>query len=493
MANIFKSIAKHSAIYGIGDILSKAVGFLLLPLYTNYLSSAEYGTLELLGLTSFFISLFFGAGISHSISRFYYQFKDKPSKDKVVSNAFVCVWVAGTLSLFILTPFTDFISQIVFETTKFDAFLKLVLFTTVFQLSNEIGLTLLRVRERSGSFVLLNLARLIVSLSLNVYFVAFQQIGIVGILMSSLISATMVCAVLLIYALRSIEGKIDLKILKEMIAYGAPLIFGGLSMLSLHFADRFLLQRFTSLADVGVYALAYKFGMLPNIFIVTPFMRYWGVKQHDLGSEEESRKTITSVFTYFCLLNSFVGLGIACLVGDVIKLISDSSYHGAASIAPLLVVAYLIAGSYHILSYGILYSKKTKFVAFANTFAAVINIALNLFLIPRYGVLGASIATFLSFITLVGGTHLFSQKQFHISYEYDRIAKLFISFLVILCASLLIDTGHNSLNIILKTCIALLYPLALYFLGFFKDEELNFIKETSIPLIKKKVSFFQKK
>jgi O-antigen/teichoic acid export membrane protein len=473
MSSLFKTIAKHSAIYGIGDLLSKAVGFLLIPLYTNYLSSEQYGILELLGLISFIVSLFFGAGISQSITRFYYQFKDEPSRDHVVGNALACVWFIGTLALLLLCPISINISTLVFETGRYSSFLSLVFFSTVIQLSNEVGLTVLRVRERSGLFTVLNLARLIVTLILNIYFVAWAQIGVLGILFSTLVSSTLLCAVLLIYCVRTVSGELNIAVLKEMLAYGMPLILGGIAMLSLHFADRFILQRYGTLSDVGIYALAYKFGMLPNFFIVTPFMRYWGVKQYDLGNQAETRSTISRVFTYFCLINSFVGLGIAVIVGDVIRLIADESFHPAASYAPLLVSAYLIAGSYHILSFGMLYSKKTRLVAIANGIAALSNIALNLLLIPSFGVLGACITTFISFSILVATTYFFSQTQFKIHYERGRIAKLIICFLCLLSSAILLDTGSLWINMILRTCIALSYPLALHLLQFFTESELK--------------------
>jgi O-antigen/teichoic acid export membrane protein len=89
MFDIVKNLTKHSLIYGLSGILSRSIGFLLIPLYTHYLTPADYGTLELLDLTSYIIGMLAAMGISNSVMRFYYEFSEQEMKDQVISVALI--------------------------------------------------------------------------------------------------------------------------------------------------------------------------------------------------------------------------------------------------------------------------------------------------------------------------------------------------------------------------------------------------------------------
>jgi len=153
MFSVIKSLAKHSVIYGLGDLLSKSIGFILIPVYTHYLSTEEYGTLELLDLTSYIIGLLLAMGIAQSVVRYYYEYEDKKQKNGVISVAMLTIWAVSIVVLFVLFYFSGNISNIVFKSPDYSHLFNIIFITMVINLSNEIPTTLLRIQQRSVFFV----------------------------------------------------------------------------------------------------------------------------------------------------------------------------------------------------------------------------------------------------------------------------------------------------------------------------------------------------
>ena len=168
MFSILKNLAKHSILYGLSDILSRAIGFVLIPLYTHYLTPSDYGTLELLDLTSYIIGLFLAMGIAQSVVRFYYEFESKEKRHQVISVALISLWIVSAIVLAILFFNSRFISNLVFKSGDYYHMFNIIFITMVVGLSNEIPLTVLRIEEKSGLYVIISISKLTISLTLNI-------------------------------------------------------------------------------------------------------------------------------------------------------------------------------------------------------------------------------------------------------------------------------------------------------------------------------------
>jgi len=191
MFNVIKNVAKHSVIYGLSDMLSRAIGFIMIPIYTTYLTPSDYGTLELLDLTSYIIGLFLAMGIAQSVVRFYYEYKEPEKRNQMISVAMVTLWSVSAVMLVILFLLADKVSMLVFQTADYARFFNIIFITTVIGLSNEIPLTLLRIEEKSITYVSISLSKLVINLTLNILFIVKFHMGVQGILYSGLITGTL--------------------------------------------------------------------------------------------------------------------------------------------------------------------------------------------------------------------------------------------------------------------------------------------------------------
>lgn len=378
--------------------------------------------------------------------------------------------------MLLVLPAADSLSLLVFESGDYGRFIRIVSITLVIELFSEVCLTYIRIQERSLLFTTVSLCKLLLALSLNIYFLLYLDMGISGILFSGLITGAVTLFVVMGLAWQNIRFSFCSEILWQMLAYSAPLIFNWFSMFLLNFGDRFLLQRLASFSDLGLYALAYKFGMLPNFLVCAPFMRYWSVKRFELMKDPSARSTYSRVFSYFCLAELYICLGIAVLIPEVLPFISEESFHQAAAFVPILLLAYLFNGVYLQLAVGLLVKKYTRQLATCSLATAGCNLLLNAFLIPRFGAWGAAIATLLSFVGLSAFVYWQSQKVFPIVYQWGKVFGLsFVAFLIYALASMLsFETTLGALC--WKFSLAASYPL--WILPLLESEERELVWTT---------------
>ena len=466
-------MAKHSVIYGLGDVLSRLAGFLLIPLYTHYLTTADYGVLELLELTSYVLAVFLSLGMSDALLRFYFEFEEQEKKDQVISVALITVWILSACGALGLSLFASTISQIVFDTPDLFQLFQILFLSLFLMVSNEIPLALFRIEQRSLLYVSISLSRVLIQLVLNVLFVVQFDMGVMGILLGSLIAHAVTGAYLAFYVTRRIRFSYSFKLLREMTHYGFPMMWSWCGGFLLHYCDRFLLQRLASLSDVGIYALAYKFGFILNVILLTPFRRTWAPKQFEVAGQENARQTFSLVFTYYCAAQFFLTLGISAIIEEVIFLVSAPDYHSASRYVPLILLAYNFHGASSFLHFGILYEKKTRFLAYATLLAGVVNVLANIYLIPIWGIWGATGATLGAFALLFAVTYSVAQKLYYIPLERLRLAKLALAAIILYLLTLAVQIDIPLLAIAVKGAIACLYPLVLGLFRFFRPEELR--------------------
>jgi O-antigen/teichoic acid export membrane protein len=472
-----KSVSKHFLVYGVGNALSKIAGFLLIPVYTHYLATSEYGTLELLELTTYVAGMFLAIGISESVMRFYYDSQELKKRHEVVSTALVWIWGISFFGVVWLLLFSPGISLLVFNTNDNAGLFRLIFLSMTFGLASEIPLAFIRAQQKSVLFTTISVGRLIVNVGLNVLFIVGFGWGIRGIIFGGLITHALTSTFLSVYVFKQTGFFFSSAKLKNMIKYGIPYIPGGLGMFIIHFVDRFLLQRFTSLSNVGIYSLGYKFGMILNPLVNDPFFSIWKPKMFELAEREDAKKIYSVMFTYFLFIEVFLALGISILIKDVLVIISSPGYHSAYKVVPLILLSYILWGAYFQVQIGILLKKKTRYIAYVVAASAAVSLALNFLLIPRIGIWGAALSTSASFGVTTVLTYVISNRIYPVKYEFNRIFKLLALAVVLYLVSLGVNTNSLLSSLIVKSILVLSFPFCLLLLRFYTQPEMGKIKE----------------
>jgi len=417
----FASVLKHAGIYGLGNVGIRVAGLLLVPLYTYNLAPAQYGVIEYLDLTALAIGMLFSLGLGNAIYRYYYLAPEGTERKRVVSTALLPVLAVSFAIAAALILAAPWLARDVFHDPRFVRYLRILFVGFGFNMVAEFGMTYLAVLLRSALFSTITIIKFIVGALLNVLFLVGFHWGVEGILVSNLITNVALGAVLLVYVVRSVGLGFDGGLLRKMVGYGYPLVLVQVSLFGINFADRFFLQATAGFAQVGIYALAYKFGIMLNTLVVASFFQVWNAKSFEVAAEPGAPAFYTRVFSYFSFGLLAAGLGMSLVIRDVIGIVAPSSYAAAARLVPLIVVAYVLNGIGTYFELGLKLKNRTPLlgVIFAGT--CVLCLVLYWVLIPRYGMFGAVLATVIAFAVKAVWVYREGSRAYPIRFEFGRI------------------------------------------------------------------------
>lgn len=477
-----KLLARHGSIYGLANVMDRFISFLMIPIYTRFLTPSDYGVLELIYMTSNLIAMVIGMRIEAAVSRFYFDYDDEIRRNKVVSSGFLGYGGLAALLVIGLVPFSSLFARLVLDSTDFASYFSVALLTLAVGMITPIGNAYFRARMESKTFLFYRLTSTVLTLGLNIYFVVVVEWGVYGILVSTLLAHGVVCAAMTAQILRRVGLRVDWRVVWEMVKFGLPLIPSNISAYVVHASDRYFIKEYVDLGAAGLYSLGYKIGGLVNQFVTAPFNLVWTPRRFETFSQEESERLYARIFTYFVTTALFMGLMISVLSKEIIKVMATEPFWPAYKVVPIIVLAYTIFSFHYHFNIGIMMEKKTKYLAYVNVSNGILNLALNFALIPIWGIWGAAVATVICFLFKVAMTYYYSNRFFPIQVEWVRVLTLFGTAISLYLVTLLVDTGSIYLDGAIKALIGLCYVVILWVTPFFDREE----KKTLRKMIRKR-------
>jgi O-antigen/teichoic acid export membrane protein len=434
-----RKLVKHSGIYGLGVIASKAIGFLMIPVYTRFLVPRDYGILELLDLLVFFATNFAALGIYGAVFRFYAAYDSEDDKKEVISTALFYTAAGSLVVAAGIIIWAPQIGRAVLGSPSFAPFVRIVALTFFFSNLCEVPLAYWRAQERSVLFVSVSLLRAILGATALAFSLAVLKWGVKGVLYANLTTCAISGLTLFGLVLFRVPKRMVREKLAEMLRYGAPLVISGLASFILVYSDRFFLRRFGNLTDVGVYGLGYKLAMIVTLVVSGPFSLTWQWQQFELAKKENAKDLYPKIQTYQFLFTVFVGLTVAVLAKDLLRIVSPASYWGGARIVPLIVLCYVLEALRSVMLTGILVRRVTHYLVPIAAIVAFTNLILNYTLISRFLAMGAAVATLISYAVLLALTYGVAQRVYFLHYEYGRNAATLGSAVLFYLVSTLFD------------------------------------------------------
>ena len=485
MISEIKKFLKHSFIYGMGTLLSKIVGFLLIPLYTRYLTTSDYGVLELLDLTSTIVSIFISMRIGSAVIRFYYDSADELEQKKVVSTAYMATFVSALLVVLFSQIFSIRLSSLIFDTNVYDKYFKLVFMATALSLISSVPEAYLMARKQSIFYTIISLMTLSSYLIFNIYFIVFLKMGILGILYSSVITKIFNSSVLSFYCIAKNSLFFSFTKFKSMLKFSLPLIPANVGTFILNYADRFILQKLATTAEVGIYALGYKFGYMLPVLVMGPINMILVPQMFELASKSD-KKTIEKMFTYIMLILIFCGLGLILFTKDAIRIMATPPFYPAYKVVSFVVLGYIFRAMSSFFWNGIMIAKKTIYIGISVFISALSNILLNILLIPQFRAMGAAYSTAISFFIMFVLIFYFCQRVYSIKCEWGRISKIAVVSLFIFFLNQWIVLHPVLLSLLFKTFLLTSFPFLLYLINFYTNDELSRIQTFILSLTRVK-------
>lgn len=398
----YRSLLKHSAIYGIGQLLSRLASVLLLPVYTSYLSPADYGVVAILDFFGNILAILIGAGMGAAATRYHFETKDASERSQVwwTGLAFVVVTGMGFLLAAMLSR------EVLADWTLGSAvaqggyFFGLILPTMWMSVVGQYLDTYLRAQKRSSLSVGINLFRLVLNIGLNVYFLAVLHYGITGILIGNFLTAGVATIILFVIFFRSAHSfSFHLPLLTKLWKFGGPLIVTTLLSSFMHLADRYLLRLFLDVEQVGLYSLAYTIGQGAYLLFSLPFIMIWSVVIYEIAEQPNAKDVYVRVFEYYFYGMMLLMLGFSFFSKQLLELMVPLEYLPATEIIPIICLAYIFFSLHEHFKVPVMLQKKTSDLLLSVSVASVVNILANIFLIPIFGVIGAAWASVVTFMT----------------------------------------------------------------------------------------------
>jgi len=443
MSEILKT-AKYASIYAIGVFLNRAISFIMIPIYTRFLTASGYGIIELLSMTVDVFGMIAGLGLTAAVFRYYYKYESQRDKNLVISTITILLIILYLMASSIGFISSDFLAKIILNSIPQSAYyFKLIFIIFFIQAFIEIPLIFIRAQQKPTVFIFISTIKLLLQLSLNIYFVVLLEMNILGVLYSSLISSIIIGIILIGYTFHEVGFHFSKRLAGAVILFGAPLIISNLGDFVLTFSDRYFLKAYGTLSDVGVYSLGYKLGFLLWMFPVEPIFNIWGPQRFEIASKIDAQHINSRVFMYLNVVLIGCALLISLLSHDFFKIMSAPEFWDAYKIVPLIILAYVIQAWTRFCNFGVQYYEKTKYIALGTLFATISIILLSFLLIPEFKGYGAAIATIIAFFIRFIYINHSSQIYYPMKLPWIKILSMLTMAILIYLLSLIIK--HNNI------------------------------------------------
>ena len=479
------SIGRNSVWYLVAQALSRAVGFFMIPVYTRFISPTNYGAMELIEILASVVAMTISMGVGESMARFYYQEKDARRQNEIISTVVIGFGVVSIPVVLFFLYMSDHIASTVSSEPVYTYYMQIAFASVWFGMLVEIGYSYLRMLYKARLFVVITMSQLFSALILNIYFIVFLDMDILGIFYSTLITQAVSGLLMMAYILRATGVRVSGRVLSELVLLGMPLVPARIGTMLGFASNRFFLRWQSpldpamALAQVGLFSLGHKFGLIINRFINSPFNSFWAPRRLEilLKEEEESERTIARVCTYATMLSLYGTLALSAGVQSLIEIIAVPSYWGAHVVVPFVALAYVALGlETHFMS-GMLYKKKTLSVTYIGMIGLGVVLVWNYVMIPDFGLIGAATSNLAGFTVRVGLIYYISQRLHYIPFELGRMAVMLVVAVIMYIVSQLINTGSPYYDLVLRTGFAMTFPLVLLLIGFYKAGEVRFARD----------------
>jgi len=458
-------LARHSAVYGFGSLVSRFIAVLLLPVYTRFLSPSDYGLIETLIALSAVLTVLLAAGVKSAFFRFYFDEPEGPGRLRIIRTSFWFTMTMGTAGLAAGLLLAGPISTLLFGSGEHATLVRAAFVGLWAHVNYEQMTSLFRVEQRSAAYLVATLINLTLTVAATLLLVVVWEQGPVGVIVGNFIGTLTVYAGLLAYRREQLGLELDGALLREMNRFGMPLVPSGLFLWALNFSDRFFLVKLSGPREVGLYSIGVRVASA-IILLLAAFRTAWPAFAYSIEDDDEAARTYGFVLTYVVLITSWMALALGLLAPWLVQLLTTEDFYSAERVVAPLAFAAAAFGGYIVVVIGIGRARRTRSNWVITGAAAALNVVLNIALIPEFGMMGAAVATIGAYGTLFLGMAWKAQRVFPVPYQWRRVATAF-------GVAVALTALGRVLDLPLAASIALIaaYPLLLLPLGFYLPEE----------------------
>ncbi len=416
---MIRMFARDTIVYVIPTLISRGIGLLLLPIYTRYLSPADYGVVEMLTLLYTLLNLVLPLEVSQAVARFSADIKKPSEKSPYLSTAF---WFTALVFLVVVIFAFSWPEsmQAVLGVTNSPQLLPLASLAMLANALLYLVLNQLRWNLQAAAYSWVSIFFSSCIAIISVLLIAVFNLGVMGFVWAQLLASlfSLAAGMRLLRRSSPIQVRFDSQKFREMTAFSAPLVLSSISVYATLYADRWMLSVWMGLDAVGVYSVAYRIASIVGL-LVTGYQLALTPLIYSQYKEPQTPANIQRIFQYFLFGALTIIALIAGFAQEVVGILAGPEFLAATSVAPWVALGVVLANLY-VFAPGLFLAKRTKRIALLNVLAAVTNLGCAAVFIPVLGLAGAAMAALLGSAVMATLFFVFSQRDYLIPYEWRR-------------------------------------------------------------------------
>jgi O-antigen/teichoic acid export membrane protein len=456
-------LVRHSAVYGIGGLAARVVAVFLLPVYTRFVPPSGYGAVETLAATEAVAVIVLRAGMQSAFFRFYFDSRQDAYRTRVVRTAFWYTMVMASVGLALGIVLARPLSSLLLGGPHHATLVRTIAVTLWADMNYQQMTALFRVEERSRAFVVASLCNLTVTVAATLVLVVHFHKGALGLMVGNVTGTLTVFFALLAYRRFQLGLEFDRALFRAMNRFGMPLVPSALAVWVTNLIDRWFVRYYKGLGETGLYSAGAKIASAMTL-LITAFTLAWPAFAYSIEDDRRAKRTYAFVLTYVMLVLAWAALALSALAPWITDLLGRE-FHRSDRVVAWLAFGSIAYAGYAVTLIGVGRVRRTRSNWIITGSAAIVNVGLNFALIPRWGMIGAALATLVAYAVMFGGMTLRAQRLFPVPYQWSRVG---VAIGVAAVETLL---AHYLRSLPLALLLVALYPLLLGALGFYLPSE----------------------
>lgn len=478
-----KELFNHGFIYGLTSSFQSALGFVLLPILTDYYTPEEFGIYSIILLVSTLASAFFYFGATSALARFYFDEDSDLYKKQIVSSALFITLIGAFTLISVSIIFGNYLSVLLFDSTIYYLHIVLACCGTAFTFLLNLMTLLLRYQKRSRFFMKITIFGVLLNFLITYILLSALSYGLLAPLYGTLVSSMLCFFLILANQIRNLTIILQFTLIRKILNFGLQSSLAGFLFYLLDYIDRLILKDLVPMSDVGIYSLGAKIAAFISIILIVPFSLVWAPMRMEYARNKNNNSFTVKVLSYLSILG-FIIISISSLFAEELMSVvfDNKEYSDAAKVFPIIMLALLFLGFQNIVDFGIYLHEKIFFYSIISLISLIFNVTMNYWLIPHFGYIASAYNTLFTYFISTLLVYLISSRYHKIRYEWNRITIPLIIVIAIIFLRINLDISIL-FTFIQKIGITFISLLFIIFFWLDKSE-----KEAIIVFYKNKIN-----
>lgn len=452
-----------------------------MPVFTYYLSPEEYGLASMVTVIIGFFGLIYNPGMVSATTRLYHDTNDERERQELIGSAlnfFLLFPFVITIAAFVVGPF---VFPVLFADFPFYPYGMLAILLAFFTQPKRIWILLMTLRYKIHITATYSVVSVLVGSAAALALVVGFNLGALGKVLAMFPPAFLMFFIAFRTINKYSEGHWSINSIKKQLVFGMPIVIAIWSYEVLHIADRYILERMTDISQVGLYSFGYMVAQVP-LFLVLGIRQLWNPIFYENMNKKDDN-TVSKLISIYIIFLTIICLLVILFSKEAIILLINERYYDAIPVIGMIVIGIYFSALLTITNSFLGFEKKFGATSKIALVAALSNILLNIILIPEWGIMGAALATAISYLLylLIGIVLVHSyirRLNFLPAFLFSSVC-LIAAFAL---ATLFSTNGINSIEVLLKTIAAILFISGFLLFGIIKVSDIKKAKS----LIRKK-------